>query len=83
MGCKDEEGRLLLKVLPYIDGFCVTPTRWRELDPDHVRPSERPTRPVSGEERLTIDAFEPATVRAVGAARALVKLTFQEMEAFW
>ena len=92
VGCKDERGHLLLKVLPYIDGFCVTPTRWRELDPDHIRPSkpkrkgdrsQKPTRQVHWEDRLTIDAFEPETVRAVGAARELVQLTFEHMQDFW
>ena len=92
VGCKDERGRLLSQVLPYIDGFCVTPTRWRELNPDHIRPSrprptgdqsQRPTRQAETEDLLTIDASEPETMRAVRAAREQVRLTFEQMEDFW
>ena len=88
----DEQGRLLSQGLPYIDGFCVAPSRWRELNPAHIRPSrprrtgdqsQRPTRQVEREDLLTIDAFEPETMRAVRAAREQVRLTFEQMQDFW
>ena len=92
VGCKDERGRLLSQSLPYIDGLCVPPRRWGQLNPDHMRPSrprctghesQRPMRQAEREDLLTIDAFEPETVRAVTAAREQVRLTFEQMQDFW
>ena len=45
--------------------------------------SQRPTRQVEWEDLVTIDAFEPETVRAVRAAREQVRLTFEQMQDFW
>ena len=42
VGCKDERGRLLSQGLPYIDGFCVTPTRLGQLNPDNIKPPPGP-----------------------------------------
>ena len=92
VACKDAQGRLLSQELPYIDGFCVAPSRWRELDPDHIRPSsprhtgdqsQRRTRQVGRENLLTVDAVEPEAMTAVREAREQVRLTFEEMQHFW
>ena len=92
VGCKDDQGRLLSQGLPYVDGFCVNPTRWQELNPAHIRPSrptrkgdqsERPMRQVERDDLLTIDAFEPETVRAVRAVREQVQLSFEQMQDCW
>ena len=88
VGCKDERGRLVSQVLPRIDGLGVAPTRWQQINPEHIKPSrprrrgdqsQRPTRPPEE----TIDAFEPETVRAVREAREGVLLTFEQLQAFW
>ena len=80
---KDAAGRLLSRGLPYIDGLCVGPKRWREeLDPDHVRPTKH-KRQTRAEELVTIDAFEPQTIREVSAIRTQVQASFDEMQRFW
>ena len=82
VGRKDERGRLLSQGLPYIDGFCVVPSRWRVLNPAHIRPSKQ-SRKDTMEDLVTIDAFEPETVKAVEAAREEVRSTFLQMRDFW
>ena len=80
---KDAAGRLLSRGLPYIDGLCVGPKRWREeLEPDHVRPIKH-KRQTRAEELVTIDAFEPQTIREVSAIRTQVQASFDEMQRFW
>ena len=49
--------------LPYIEGVCVTPTRYREVNPNHERPNRSRTPP-----RHCIDAFETDTLGRVNAA---------------
>ena len=34
---KDAKGRLLTRGLPFVEGICVNPTRWGELNPNHQR----------------------------------------------
>ena len=80
---KDKVGRLLTSGLPYIDGMCVGPTRWREeLDVDHVRPSKH-RRQTEAEERKTVDAFDPQTVRQIFEVRTQVETSMEEMQKFW
>ena len=80
---KDAAGRLLTRGLPYIDGLCVGPKRWREqLDLDHVRPTKH-QRQTEAQERDTIDAFDPQTIRQVRAVRTQVQTSFDEMQKFW
>ena len=89
VACKDDQGRLLSQGLPYVDGFCVTPTRWQELDPDHIRPprpkrkGDQPMRQVDRDDLSTIDAFEPEMVTAVREVREQVQLSFEQMRGRW
>ena len=80
---KDAAGRLLSRGLPYIDGLCVGPKRWREeLQPEHVRPAKH-KRQTQAEELVTIHAFDPQTIRNVREIRTQVQASFDAMNEFW
>ena len=79
---KDAAGRLLTDGLPYIEGVCVTPTRHRELNPDHAPPKKH-MRPNPMHEPTTIDAFEKDTLEQLQQTRDYVNTRFAEMQEFW
>ena len=80
---KDAAGRLLSRGLPYIDGLCVGPKRWREeLEPEHVRPLKH-KRQTEAEQLMTIHAFDPQTIREVMTMRAKVQASFDVMRECW
>ena len=82
LALKDSRGRLLLRGLPYVDGFCVTPREWTELQPSH-RPS-RKHQPLTREETMvTVDAFHPNTVTEVRQKRAEVDAAWKRMQEYW
>ena len=79
---KDDAGRLLTQGLPYVEGFCVGPKRYRELTPDYVPPTKH-TKLTPQDELTTIDAFDPDTLQQVDQVRAYVEHTFEEMQEYW
>ena len=79
---KDDRGQLMTHGLPYIEGVCVTPTRYRELNPNHERPNRSRT-PPSSRSRHCIDAFETDTLAELQEKRAYVTACFREMQDYW
>ena len=79
---KDGQGRVLQHGLPYVDGMCVTPRAWRELDPTHKQPEKgAPLTPA--EMKITINAFHPSTVEQVSETRKEVEAAWQQMQEYW
>ena len=80
---KDAKGRLLTRGLPFVEGICVNPTRWRQLDPNH-KPPEKKHAKMTLKERLTqIHAFKPEMLRDLETIRADVKQHWEIMNQFW
>ena len=73
---------MLLRGLPYVDGFCVTPTEWKALDPSH-RPSMKHQLLTEEETFETVDAFHPDTVAEVARTRAEIEAAWKEMKEYW
>ena len=82
LALKDSKGRLLLHGLPYVDGFCVTPTEWKALDPSH-RPSMKHQLLTHEETLTTVDAFHPLTVTEVSRTRAEIHAAWKQMQEYW
>ena len=79
---KDSRGRLLLRGLLYVDGCCMTPTQWKELDPSHR--SSKKHRPLTHEETMaTVHAFHPDTVAEVRKTRAEIDEAWKRMKDYW
>ena len=77
---KSAEGELMLQGLPYIDGFCLVPRKWRTIhDPSHQVP---PTR-TQNESPVRIDAFDAQTLSAVMQVREQVQAFFDDMQTYW
>ena len=80
---KDAKGCLLLKGLPYIDGFCVGAKEWREVhNPSHEVP-EKHKGPTQKDLHERLDAFDPQTVSAVERVRRQVQESFADMQEYW
>ena len=79
---KDDDGRLLLSGLPYVDGLCVTPTEWEELNPSHKSPKKR--QPLTHEESLeTINAFREGTVTEIRQTQEEINAAWEQMRNYW
>ena len=79
---KDSTGRLLASGLPYIDGFCLTPTEYRKQNPSYVPPDKK-RRLDAAREDITIDAFSSETSTQVQQTRDFAELSFAAMKRYW
>jgi len=79
---KDSTGRLLTSGLPYIDGFCLTPSEYKKQNPDHVPPDKKP-RLDAARETITFEAFSSETSRQVHQTRESVEISFKAMQNYW
>ena len=73
---KDANGCLLLRGVPYIDGFCVGAKEWHLVhNPSHEVP-EKHKGPTQKDLHERLDAFDPQTVSAVERVRRQVQESF-------
>ena len=79
---KGEHGRLLLRGLPYVDGFCVTPTVWRRLHPSHEVPEKHKAQ-TPEQDAITVDAFHPETVAQAANVRKSVQTASEFLSNCW
>ena len=79
---KDDDGRLLLSGLPYVNGLRVTPTEWKELNPSHKRPKKH--KPLTHEERLeTINAVREETMTEIKQTQEEINAAWEQMRNYW
>ena len=82
LALKDAQGRLLNRGLPYVDGFCVTISAWRQLCPTHQAPAKHKEL-TQQEKMVTVDAFDRQTMNRVREVRRGVSHAFDLMRTNW
>ena len=65
-----------------MNGLCVTPPAWKELNPSHKRPKKR--RPLTHEESLeTINAFREETMTEIKQTQEKINAAWEQMRNYW
>ena len=60
----------------YLNGFCVTPTEWKSLNPSHKAPKKHKAQ-TPEQDAVTVDAFHPDTVAQVAGVRSRAQATHE------
>ena len=65
-----------------MNGLCITPTEWKELNPSHKSPKKH--QPLTHEESLeTINAFREGTMTEIRQTQKAINAAWEQMRNYW